>query len=85
MDIEYDGVTFNDLPYLVVEGQEMQGFANGLSKSPFSFSSLVKTLAARASKVKKVRVACCDDIKEDVQSLIKELRAKGINVEEIRC
>lgn len=85
VDVEYDGVTFNDLPHLVVEGQEMQGFAQGLSKSPFDFSYLVKTLSGRASKVKKVRVSCCDDIKEDVQSLVKDLRGKNINVEEIRC
>jgi len=85
LDVEYDGAAYNDLPQLVDEIQEMHDYAQELNKSPFIFSNLVKTLSSRASKVKKVRVAYCDDIKDDVQSLVKDLRAKSINVEEIRC
>lgn len=85
IDVEYDGVTFNDLPNLVTEDHEMQGFVQKLNKSPFDFTSLVKALSRRASKVKKVRIACCEEIKEDVQSFIRELKSKNINTEEIRC
>lgn len=86
IEVSYDSASYNDLSVLVDESPEMKGqYAKELSKSPFNFDRLVSALVARKSRVRNVRVAACDDIQQDVKSLVSQLRAKGIPVQEIQC
>ncbi|AIC15997.1 type I CRISPR-associated protein Cas7 [Nitrososphaera viennensis] len=83
IEVSYDSTSYNDLPVLVDESQEMKQHAKELSKSPFDFRRLVSALVERKSRVKNVRIASCDDIQEDVRSLASQLRSKGIPVQEL--
>lgn len=85
IEVSYDSTSYNDMPVLVDESQEMKQHATGLSKSPFDFRRLVSALVERKSRVKNVRIASCDDIHEDIKLLVSQLRSKGIPVQEVEC
>ncbi|MEW5841196.1 MAG: type I CRISPR-associated protein Cas7 [Thermoproteota archaeon] len=85
IEVSYDSASYNDLPVLVDESPELKQYASGLSKSPFNFGRLVGALVDRKPRVKNVRIASCDDIREDVKSLMSQLRSKGVPAQEIEC
>lgn len=85
IEVSYDSTSYNDLPVIVGESQEMKQYATGLSKSPFDFERLIDALVERKSRVKNVKIASCDDIREDVKLLVSHLRSKGIPVQEVEC
>lgn len=83
IEVTYNSASYNDLPVLVAESDEMKQHVQGLSKSPFDFRRLVEVLHQRKSQVRNVRIAACDDIEENVKQLVSQLRQKGIPVQEI--
>jgi len=85
LEIEYKGALYNDLSMLVEENTDLKGKATNMPKNPFKFDKLVNTLSRRKSKVAKIRVAACDELKSDADELIKELKAKGFAAEAIEC
>jgi Cas7 group CRISPR-associated protein Csh2 len=85
IEVSYKSCLYNDLPWLVEESADMKGWATSLSKSPFRFEKMIETLSTRKEKVKKVKVAYCDDISEDAHQLINSLKAKGLEVDDVQC
>ncbi len=85
LEVAYNSAIYNDLPMLVEDKPEMKGRVLSLIASPFIFDKLITTLEKRKSQVKKVRIACCNELMEDTRDLISKLKSKNIPVEEVRC
>ncbi|MFY9300237.1 MAG: type I CRISPR-associated protein Cas7 [Candidatus Nitrosotenuis sp.] len=83
IEVSYKNTIYNDLPNLVDENSDLKGMATNLVNSPFNFAKLVDTLTKRKSEVEKVRIHGAEDIDKDVDSLVSDLKSKGIKVEKI--
>jgi len=82
LEVTYDGVIYNDLALLIEENDEMKGTITALSKKPFKFEKLISVLEKRKDKIKQIRVAACEELSEDTEKLISELKKKGIQTVE---
>lgn len=85
LDVTYDGAIYNDLSLLVSENNGLNGKATSLGGEPFDFTRFTKVMKSRKDQVKEVRVCACEDVLEDAQRLVSELKKLGIKAEEIRC
>lgn len=83
IDVKYKDKTYNDLPNLIDENEQLKGMAKKLGKNPFDFSKLVSVMAKRKSEIELMRIKGAEDIADDIQGLSKDLADKGINVEVI--
>jgi CRISPR-associated protein Csh2 len=81
IDVDYKDKTYNDLPNLVDENEELKGMAKELGESPFDFSKFISVMSKRKSEINKVRVRGAEDISEDVDKLASDLKKKGLKVE----
>jgi hypothetical protein len=52
---------------------------------PFIFENLIKVLDNRKNNIEKIKIASCNDISKDIESLVKSIQEKGIDIEEIKC
>jgi CRISPR-associated protein Csh2 len=85
IEVSYKERLYNDLSSLVDESQEMKGWTTTLSPSTFKFERMVKTLQKRKDDIKRVRIAYCADIENDVSKLAANLKSIGLQVEKIAC
>jgi CRISPR-associated protein Csh2 len=83
IEIIYKKENYNDLTSLVDEKQEMKGKATSLISTPFVFDKLIKTAERRKNEILKIRVKGCEELRNDASSLVKSLKDKGIDAEEI--
>lgn len=82
IQVDYKDSMYNDLGSLVKENEQLQKEnVKEMCKSPFNFANLVKTLNARKSHVEKIRIKCVDELNEDVDDMVSQL--KGIKIEKI--
>jgi len=84
LDIIYKSEIYNDLPNLVQEKDEMKDKATGLVKSPLIFDKFVDAAKKRKSQILKVRAKGCEEMTNDVASLIKKLQDLGFSAEDIK-
>ncbi len=85
IEIDYKDKTYNDLPMLVSENEQLKGMAKNLGDKPFNFSKLISVLEKRKSHINAVRVCGAEDISEDVKNLVSDLTEKGFKVEHLSC
>ena len=81
IDVDYKDKIYNDLPILVDENKNLKGMAKSLGDAPFDFSELVSVMSKRKSEINKIRIRGAEDISDDVNSLVSDLKKKGLDVE----
>ncbi len=85
LEVTYDGVCYNDLGLLVDEKEEMKGKTITLDPSAFDFSRLLEALKKRKSKVRRVRLAACEELSEAAEKFADKVKGIGIKTELIEC
>ncbi|MFH1095745.1 MAG: type I CRISPR-associated protein Cas7 [Candidatus Micrarchaeota archaeon] len=81
-----DRKMYNDLPMRIQEDAAAKGKdLKELPKNPFKLDELVRVLGERKASVLKVRIAGCEELAKTVSELANQLKAKGIDAEEIKC
>lgn len=84
VEVDYSDRTYNDLPGLVVENDDLLGFATDLGTNPFDFSGLVRALGDRKDHVVRVRICAATELESDISSLKADLDALGLAAETLR-
>lgn len=85
IEVLYKSNSYNDLPILVKETEEMKNNASSLLKHPFIFDEFIRVMNDRTDNIEKIKISFSEDISEDINTLIKNLKEKGLIVEEIKC
>jgi CRISPR-associated protein Csh2 len=86
IEIIYKSSIYNDLPILVEENDQMKKTSvSSMLEHPFIFENLIKVLDNRKNNIEKIKIASCNDISKDIESLVKSIQEKGIDIEEIKC
>ncbi len=87
LEVEYKEKVYCDLPYLVEENDYIKGRPTELKSQPFKFDKLIDAMTKRKSCVEKIRIAGCDQLKNDLIKLAGELKNRlgSDKVEVIEC
>lgn len=83
IDVAYKNTIYNDLPNLIKENSQLKETVTELGISPFDFTELVSMLSKRKSEIELVRVKGAEDITQDTDKLVSDLKSKGIPVEKL--
>jgi len=81
IDVDYKDKIYNDLPKLVDENKHLKEMAKSLGVAPFDFSKLVSVMSKRKSEINKIRIRGAEDISNDVDNLVSDLKKNGLSVE----
>ncbi|MDQ6723832.1 MAG: hypothetical protein M3Z01_06155, partial [Thermoproteota archaeon] len=73
LEIIYISSIYNDLPILVKENDQMKKPVSSLVEKPFEFDKLISAIEKRINNIKKIRIACCDEILQDIEEFVKNL------------
>jgi len=81
IDVDYKDKIYNDLPKLVDENKHLKEMAKSLGVAPFDFSKLVSVMSKRKSEINKIRIRGAEDISNDVDNLVSDLKKNSLSVE----
>jgi CRISPR-associated protein Csh2 len=75
IEVTYNNAIYNDLNELTIENSKMkeQNNVKQMIKPVFDFEHLVSVLKTRKDKIIKIRIAACDDLKDEANELGKQL------------
>jgi CRISPR-associated protein Csh2 len=85
IEVFYKSSSYNDLPLLVKERDEMKNNTSCLLEHPFIFDDYIRVMHDRKDNIEKIKIAFSDEISDDANNLIKNLKEMGLIVEEIKC
>ncbi len=84
IEITYENALFNDIGTLIKEDERLSGKAERLIPESFDFSEFIETLVKRKKKIKKIRMAFCEEMENKAKDAMNKLSKKGIKVEELK-